>query len=133
MLRRILATALVAAIAPIAAGCGDTAVEPRLETVDVDTFAEVVEGDGVVILDVRTADEYRAGHLAGAENIDYYGASFQSKLDALDKDRSYAIYCRTDNRSGDALRIMRDLGFTDVRELDGGIVSWVEAGLPLGP
>jgi rhodanese-related sulfurtransferase len=132
MHRRILAAALVAALVPIATACGgDTAVEPRLVTVDPGTFADVAAADGTVIIDVRTQDEYASGHIDGAVNIDYYAPSFRDQLDALDKDLPYAIYCRTDSRSGDTLQIMSGLGFTDVTELDGGITSWIQAGLPL--
>jgi rhodanese-related sulfurtransferase len=132
MHRRILALALVAALVPIAASCGgDTTVEPRLETVDAAAFADAVDSAGTVVLDVRTPEEYAAGHVPGADNIDYYATSFRSRLDALDKDAAYAIYCRSGNRSADTLQIMTELGFTDVRELGGGIISWVEAGLPL--
>ena len=130
MSRRILVLAL--ALASLAAACGgsDTATAARLESVDAAGFAErIAEAPAdLVILDVRTADEFNAGHIPGAVNVDYYAADFRQQLDALDKDAPYAMYCRSGNRSGDTLGIMEDLGFTDVSELDRGIVSWAEAG-----
>lgn len=131
MHRRIPALALIAAL--VLTACGGTAVEPRLETVDAATFAGAIDGgNGLVIVDLRTPVEFAAGHIPGAINLDYYETSFRTRLDALDKDAPYAVYCRSGNRSTDTLQIMTDLGFTDVRELGGGIITWVEAGLPLG-
>lgn len=130
MTRRIALLAVAAAM--IAAACGgtDTAVEPRLETVPVSQFAGFIDSgqDGLVVLDVRTPDEFGAGHIPGAVNIDFYEASFAADLDALDKDAPYALYCRSGNRSGQTLQMMRDLGFTNVSDLDGGIITWLEAG-----
>ena len=133
MTRRILALAVAAALATTACGGADTAVEPKLETVTASAFAGIVESApaGLVILDVRTPDEFTAGHIPGAVNIDYYETSFRSDLDALDKNVPYALYCRSGNRSGDTLATMSDLGFTDVSELGGGIITWLEAGYPI--
>jgi len=127
MTRRFLALALAAALTTVACGGTDTAVEPKLETVTASAFAEIIDEapDGLVILDVRTPDEFAAGHLPGAVNIDFYELSFPDDLDALDKDVPYAIYCRSGNRSGG---LMEDLGFGTVSELGGGIITWLEAG-----
>ncbi len=83
-----------------------------------------------VIIDVRTAEEFAEGHIAGAIMIDFYSMSFRNDLDALDKDKTYLIYCRSGNRSGQALDIMEDLGFQEVYDLGGGINAWINAGLP---
>ncbi|MBN2161152.1 MAG: rhodanese-like domain-containing protein [Spirochaetes bacterium] len=81
-----------------------------------------------VILDIRTPGEYRDGHIPGAALLDYYSLSFRSSLEALDKNRTYFVYCRSDNRTGRALKIMGDLGFTRVYELRGGIQAWLSSG-----
>ncbi|MCJ7726019.1 MAG: rhodanese-like domain-containing protein [Acidimicrobiia bacterium] len=133
MTRRILALALAASLATVACGGTDTAIEPKLETVTASAFAGIVDTAqaDLVILDVRTPDEFVAGHIPGAVNVDYYEPSFRNDLDALDKDVPYALYCRSGNRSGDTLATMRDLGFTNVSELGGGIITWLEAGYPI--
>lgn len=84
-----------------------------------------------VILDVRTALEFSVGHLEGAVNIDFYSETFQQDIDALAKDKIYLIYCRTDNRSGQVLDLMGELGFTEVYNMDGGIDAWDDGGLPV--
>jgi len=130
MTRRIFALALAAALTTVACGGADTAIEPKLETVTASAFAEIICDalDGLVILDVRTPDEFVAGHIPGAVNIDFYELSFPDDLDALDKDVPYAIYCRSGNRSGETIGLMEDLGFGTVSELGGGIITWLEAG-----
>ncbi len=87
--------------------------------------------DGFMLLDVRTPEEFAAGKIAGSENIDFYEAAFADSIAALDRDASYVVYCRSGNRSGQTLELMRQLGFTDVTDVSGGIVAWQEVGLPL--
>lgn len=94
-------------------------------------FKERIAGENVVVIDVRTPEEYGAGYIAGARNIDFRGEGFVSELEKLDKKKPYALYCRTGNRSGQALALMREMGFTDVADLDGGIVAWESAGRAL--
>lgn len=76
-----------------------------------------------VILDIRTPEEYSQMHIKGAINIDYYTADFKIRLDALDKDIPYFLYCRTGNRSGKALQIMKDAGFKKIYHLQSGIIT----------
>ena len=133
MTRRLVTIVITAALLATACGGSDTAVETRLESVGASAFAAAVDEApaGLVVLDVRTPGEFSEGHIGDAVNIDFYEASFRSDLDGLDKDLPYALYCRSGNRSGQALTMMRELGFTDVRELSGGIVAWLEAGQPI--
>lgn len=84
----------------------------------------------LVILDVRTPEEFAEGHLDGAVMIDFYRDDFADQLTQLDPDVPYLLYYRSGNRSGQTAAIMEQLGFTDVLDVDGGILSWTEAGLP---
>jgi rhodanese-related sulfurtransferase len=85
----------------------------------------------LVVLDVRTPEEFAEGHLEGAELLDFYRADFADQLAALDRGVPYLLYCRSGNRSGQALEMMRQLGFEDVTEVEGGVISWSQEGLPL--
>lgn len=87
--------------------------------------------DDLVILDVRTPEEYAEGHIAESQLIDFYGADFSDRLADLDPSVPYVIYCRSGNRSGPTLAIMSELGFEDVTEVDGGILQWQASGHPL--
>lgn len=97
---------------------------------DLDTieFRNLIEKEDYVILDVRTKDEFNAGHLKSAANIDFYGNSFQDDIDELDKRKKYLLYCRSGNRSRQTMFMMRDLGFEEVYNLAGGIISWKDHG-----
>ena len=129
---RLLA-AVLATGALLVAGCsGSATAEGDLETVAPIDAAEVIASDGgVIVLDIRTPEEYSAGVIEGAINIDFYDADFSDQLDALDKDAHYVVYCRSGNRTGQAMGTFANLGFAEVTEVDGGIVNWYGSGLPV--
>ncbi|MEO1059804.1 MAG: rhodanese-like domain-containing protein [Actinomycetota bacterium] len=86
--------------------------------------------EGLVVLDVRTPEEFAEGHLEGAVMIDFYEADFADQIAELDPDVPYLLYCRSGNRSGQTAALMQELGFSDVADVDGGIIAWTDAGLP---
>lgn len=93
------------------------------------TLDKLAETDAdFALIDIRTFPEYKLGHIEGAHLIDFYGRDFISKLNEIEKNKTYLIYCRSGNRTGQALQIMYQLGFKDVIDLEKGIVSWIEAG-----
>jgi rhodanese-related sulfurtransferase len=104
-----------------------------LRTVAVDDAAALLADppDDLVILDVRTAQEYAEGHIADSQLIDFYETDFTDHIADLDPTVPYIIYCRSGNRSGQTLSIMRELGFEDVADVDGGILQWQAGGHPL--
>jgi len=87
--------------------------------------------DDLVILDVRTPAEFAEGHIEGAVMIDFYRDDFASELAKLDPEVPYVLYCRSGNRSGQTGSLMTALGFSAVDDVDGGIIAWQNAGLPL--
>jgi rhodanese-related sulfurtransferase len=100
-------------------------------TVTAAEFKELIATPGVVLLDVRRPDEFAAGHLAGATNIDAEAADFEARIIKLDKQARYAIYCHSGRRSALAMTKMAALGFGSVRDLGGGIAAWEQAGFPI--
>jgi rhodanese-related sulfurtransferase len=83
-----------------------------------------------VILDVRTPEEFRDGHINDAVNLNYNSPTFKTDLNGLDKTKAYLIYCRTSRRSRAAFGIMKELEFQEVYHMLGGIVRWQAEGLP---
>lgn len=78
-----------------------------------------------VILDVRTDEEVAEGIIEGAIHIDIYGGqAFLDALDELDSSKSYYVYCRSGNRSGQACAIMNSKGFEKTYNLRGGVMEW---------
>ena len=94
-------------------------------------FAEQIKAIGTQILDVRTPAEFAEGHLANAINIDFYSESFDQHLSQLDKNKNYALYCRSGQRSGMAAEQMKQMGFSNVCNLSGGILDWIATGLAI--
>ena len=86
----------------------------------------------ITVIDVRTPEEYDAGHLAETDMlIDFYSDTFADEIAALDRDGEYLIYCRSGNRSGQTAALMEQLGFEQVWDLDGGVNAWAADGLAL--
>ena len=78
-----------------------------------------------VILDVRTEEEVDEGYIPNAVHIDFYmGQGFIEEVEKLDKSKSYYVYCRSGNRSGQACTIMNQLGFNSAYNLMGGFMEW---------
>jgi len=124
-----VACILVAAVAFSACG-GSTDTDSKLELTSVADVAAIIAEPpaDLMILDIRTPEEFVAGHIAGAINIDYYAADFEDRLGELDLTVPYVMYCNSGNRSSNALPLMDSIGFEEVYELDGGIQAWFSAG-----
>ncbi len=84
-----------------------------------------------IILDVRTGEEYKVGHIENAINIDYKSSKFTENVGNLDKEKIYLTYCRSGSRSTKSAEIMKELGFDNIYMIEGGIVAWDKAGLPI--
>ncbi|MEO0493773.1 MAG: rhodanese-like domain-containing protein [Actinomycetota bacterium] len=130
---QLLAVLLCASLLAVACGGSDDDAGPGIRLVDAADGAATLADppDDLVILDVRTPDEFAEGHIDGAIMIDFYEADFSARLTELDPDVPYLIYCRSGNRSGQTRAILADLGFSDVADVDGGVLAWADAGLPL--
>ena len=98
---------------------------------DVLEFSKKITESGVVILDVRTPGEFAEGYIEGARLIDFQNGNFETEIADLDKNANYAVYCRSGNRSGQAVKIMQDAGFLDLFNLEGGVIDWANQGKPL--
>jgi rhodanese-related sulfurtransferase len=77
--------------------------------------------EGTIIIDVRTPGEFAGGHLEGALNIDVQSPDFAAQVSQLDPTKDYFIYCRSGNRSGQAISQMSNMGFTSM--INGGSVA----------
>lgn len=85
----------------------------------------------LVLLDVRTPEEFAQGHLRGAQLYDVKSSDFEAKVAKLPRTGKYLLYCRSGHRSGIALERMKAMGFAGVRHVAGGIQAWSAAGLPV--
>jgi rhodanese-related sulfurtransferase len=110
------------------AGCSSSSSAVDLS---VSEFSSKVAEAGIITLDVRTPGEFNEGHIEGALLVDFQSGNFENEIASLDKSKTYAVYCRSGSRSGQAVKIMSDAGFTNIYNLDGGVIDWASAGLPL--
>ena len=93
----------------------------------VKEFAEILSDGTAALVDVRTADEYAAGHIPCATNVDWYATDFLAKFEAsIPKDCPVAIYCRTGKRSAEAAAKLAEAGYS-VYNLQGGYEAWTRA------
>ena len=91
-------------------------------------FSTAMKTPGTIVLDVRTPAEFAGGHLPNARNIDLNGSDFATRIAALDKKATYAVYCKSGKRSAAAMAQMTAADFTHVYDLTGGIGAWQEMG-----
>lgn len=83
------------------------------------------------LVDVRTPDEFSSEHLANALNIDWEGNVFDRDVQHLDKHQPLFLYCLSGGRSSSAAAKLQELGFNEVYELKGGMMSWNRSGKPI--
>ncbi len=113
---------------PAVAGAAADGLSPRKFSAMLDSR----RGDSdLQLLDIRTPGEFRQGHIPGAVLIDYYARDFVDRINALDRKKTYLVYCRSGNRSGRSLALFKRLGFAHVYHLETGLIGWSRENLPL--
>ena len=136
-IRRFIFIFALLLVTALAFGCAvqTSPTSQILEDIGVQEAFELIQSNqgnpDFLIIDIRTPEEYNEGHIQNALNIDFYAETFSEDLDKLDKSKTYFIYCRSGNRSGRAMSIMKDLGFREVYNLSAGITEWIAEGLPV--
>lgn len=105
-------------------GCQSTKEENSYQHITADEAKALMDSEkGYVILDVRTAEEYAAGHIEGAVLIPDYEIQEKAEEILLDKSQLILVYCRSGRRSKNAASTLASLGYTNVKEF-GGIIDW---------
>ena len=106
---------------------------PKFITITPQAALKLIEetGSDIIILDIRPKEEFKVEHIPGAINLDYDGHKFQEKVEKLDKEKKYLIYCKTGVRGGYFLDKMRDSGFNGAYNILGGFMGWKVSKLPL--
>lgn len=93
--------------------------------ISIDELKKKILTDDFILVDVRTSEEYRDGHLEGSVNIDYFSDDFSNEIKQLGLETPIVLYCRSGNRSGESMSIMYDLGFVELRNFKGGYDEWI--------
>ena len=128
MKKLVLASAI--ALLGICTSCNDSKAKAQVQMVSAVQVYEAVYGeDSLQLVDVRTADEFEVSHLKNAQNICVTSEDFKEKVAGLDKEKPVYVYCKKGGRSARAATILKEMGFTKVYDLQGGLSSWQQEGL----
>ena len=104
--------------------CNNGIAQVDAKNLSPEAFSKAITGKNVQLIDIRTPDEYKSGHIPQAKNFDYFDDNFQASLKQLDTLQPVYIYCRSGNRSGKSVVNFKNAGFTKIYNLEGGILSW---------
>jgi rhodanese-related sulfurtransferase len=133
MSRRFLTLAVLALVAIFAiAACdsGGSADASGAYVVKADEAVKMIDSGERTVIDVRSPEEFAAGHVVGALNIDVNGVDFSDQIADLDPEQPYLVYCRSGNRSATAAAAMEDAGIKDIADA-GGLADLARAGAPV--
>jgi len=103
-----------------------TKTQEAYKTVDCGELEQIIKSNGssVGLIDVRTEQEHQGGHIPNSKNINVMSPNFVSKLEKLDKNLTYYVYCASGNRSKTACGQMAHMGFTDINNVRMGMMGW---------
>jgi rhodanese-related sulfurtransferase len=108
------------------------ACNTNAQNVDANAFEQKINAGGVQVLDVRTASEYSGSHLKNVMLADWTDkAQFAERVKYLDKNKTLLVYCAAGGRSGQAAVWLKEQGFKEVINLQGGITAWNAASKPV--
>ncbi|HET6228355.1 MAG TPA: rhodanese-like domain-containing protein [Bacteroidia bacterium] len=103
-----------------------------ISNVSSEEFSKMINTDKTaIIIDLRTDKEIEKGFIAGAIQIDYLGKTFDNQIAALDKEKTYFVYCQSGGRSSDAAAYMEKQGFKKIINLEKGFSDWKQKGFPI--
>lgn len=122
----ILAMALLTGCATPAPAAGPADVTTLGAEVSVETVSQLVADGGVTVIDVREASEFVEGHIPGAVLIPL--GELPDRVSEVPTDQPVILACRSDNRSGQAYRFLKQQGFTNIHNMTGGMNAWKQAG-----
>lgn len=97
----------------------------EIHVVSQDEMEVILKRDHVQLIDVRTKEEFIAGSIYDAQNIDFFDEDFDTKVLELDKSKPVILFCQKGGRSAKCAKKMKDLGFTKIYDLDGGYSKWI--------
>jgi rhodanese-related sulfurtransferase len=115
--------------------CGQQAAKQNeqkfLLLAPVEFKAALEKETDVQLIDVRTPAEVKKGHLKGAKNLNLFDDDFKQQLEKLDKEKPVYVYCQVGGRSGECAAMLKEMGFKNITDMDGGFGKWQKAGLPV--
>jgi thioredoxin 1 len=105
--------------------------DPRVNHITSREFNDLTANTNAILIDVRTNSEYKNAHITDAGNLNYYALDFRKRLNLLPRNQPIYLYCNTGYRSEKAAEILIENGYTDVYNLQHGIMEWELFNLPV--
>ena len=102
-----------------------------VQVLDAAKYEKKMTQPDVQLVDVRTPEEFSEGHLENAINIDVTADDFDAKVVGLDKEKPVMVYCKSGGRSAKASARLKELGFKNISDLEGGITNWTNEDKPV--
>ncbi|MGB3606381.1 MAG: rhodanese-like domain-containing protein [Psychroserpens sp.] len=107
----------------LAIGCKEES-QTEIKMISTEEIQSLLEQDDIQLVDVRTLEEYQAGHIMKAQNIDILSPTFDDDIVKLDKSKPVVVYCKSGGRSAKCSKLMKAAGFVKIYDLDGGFEKW---------
>ncbi len=101
------------------------------KVVSAEDLQPLLQLDNVQLIDVRTPKEFKGGHIENAQNINFLSPAFTENIKKLDKNKPLIVYCRSGKRSAKSIKKLFEAGFTEIYDLEGGIIKWKQKGFNL--
>lgn len=108
-----------------------TSSSQEIANITPEELADMLNNPEVQCVDVRTDAEVDQGKIMGAKHIDIYDPAFATNIDKLDKDQPIVVYCAVGGRSAQAASQLKEMGFKQIYNLEGGMRSWKSKGYPV--
>lgn len=125
-MNKIILSIALCTLMVVGVGCAPATTEiSNYDSITLAQYEQLVEEKNVTVIDVRTPEEVSQGKMVeDALELNFYATDFEEQLQQLDPNQTYVLYCRSGNRSATAVQQMKDLGFTEVYDIDGGVTAW---------
>lgn len=108
--------------------CKDSKSEHENKIISVQEMQRVLDAENEPqLIDVRTVEEFKEGHIRNSQNICVTDDDFEERVSILDKNKPIYVYCRSGKRSAKAAEILKEMGFKEIYDLDGGFLNWEDS------
>ena len=97
--------------------------QQQILDIDYKKMSEILDRDSTVLIDVRTADEFNSFRIKNSVNIDYYGKGFLDSISLFKDQKNIILYCRSGRRSYYAAKLLKQKGFNNIYNLEGGVLQ----------
>ena len=98
--------------------------DEAIKVLNANEFRDAVHNKKVQLVDVRTANEYKSGHIKNAKNIDFFSSNFKNEISKLDQDKPIYVYCGSGSRSKQSTKKLSAMGFKEIYDLKNGYLGY---------